>query len=224
MEYINNILLYKPQVKTLAEFDVIQSAFQVLDVADLEKRTIICCWVPGMLIEKYKCYPVGTTINRILDQMNKNPASNDYLTTDLLRQLYNKHMLIYISIFGEHRYTAKYLKTFDKIVVFNFIKKVDRFYCQRWCYLLYDGNSFGQCIRVAHKNSLIAQKLQEEIFKFTSDPPDYFKEAPIFPIVCKNSFRPFSSNIMDEPVQNDTSIFNEDHLDLTSIKTGHNAT
>lgn len=208
MKYINNILLHKPQVKIFPEFDVIQSAFQVLNVANLEKRTVICCWAPGILIEKFKCYPVGTTLNSIIEKMNKNLVSNDYLTADILKQLYNKHMLIYISVFGEqHRGTAKCLQTFDSIVVFNFIKKVDRFYSKRWCYLLYDGTSFGQCIRVAHKNSLIAQKLREEIFKFTIEPPDYFKDAPIFPIVSENSLRPFYSNIIDEqpPIQNHTN-------------------
>ena len=73
----------------------------------------------------------------------------------LIDRIYYKNQLIFLIIFGKHRDMAIKLKCCDTIICYQIVRKPDNFYPGHFSYILHDTSTYGQCIRLAHPNSLI---------------------------------------------------------------------
>ncbi|OTF73040.1 hypothetical protein BLA29_003258, partial [Euroglyphus maynei] len=51
------------------------------------------------------------------------------------------------------------------------VRKADSFYPGHYSYLLHDNITYGQCIRIAHPNSLIEKKMHEKMEEYVQNPP-----------------------------------------------------
>ncbi|UXI17679.1 sushi nidogen and EGF-like domain-containing protein 1 [Sarcoptes scabiei] len=165
-----NKLINEPIIKETSEnTSILHAAFLVLDAIDLDNRTIICCLTPNHFINKtFQSHPI-VSFEKISAKFETNRSKFPF-SLEILEKLYRNSKLIYIIIFGSHRFIAKHLNTSDVIIVYNLYKKPDRFYPGKYSYLLLDGDAFGQCLRVAESQSEIAMSMKNSIDTYFNDP------------------------------------------------------
>lgn len=157
-------LIHNPICKVTDGYSVLNICVQCLDIKHLDKYSLICAWSPTLNSDaSNKCpqFP-PMRLNMILDNIWKNKGHYPFEEIKI-RKLYENRQLIFISVFGKHCSHAKSINNLDTIVVYNLIRKTDPNHPGFYSYLLYDGNTYGQCIRIAEPASLIANSFSEEI-------------------------------------------------------------
>lgn len=134
--------------------EVLNAALLVWNVIDFDKRTIVCCWTPSTeLVAEHPCY-LSMSFNCLASIMEQN-ENRHLFSRRLIGRIYGKNQLIFLIVFGKHRNLAKNLKCCDTIIAYEIVRKADSFYPGHYSYLLHDNITYGQCIRIAHPNSLI---------------------------------------------------------------------
>ncbi|KAI7689975.1 hypothetical protein SSS_02866 [Sarcoptes scabiei] len=156
LKYIMNAVLRPLRNDCL----VVDVAFQILCTFKYDYRYILACY-NGRPFNSFPCIPL-IKFAQIIDSIDAIDESNCY-TEEFLHKIYHNHEITFISVYGSHRCVAMSLQPLDTIIVYNLLIKHDKFNYGKFSYFLYDGQSFGKYIRVAKRNSEIAQRIRAQI-------------------------------------------------------------
>lgn len=135
---------------------VTNTAFQVLAVQPEDKRHIVVCW-NGLPFTKYPCHasvPLDIIIEKL--RLSKRPTEN--YTFDFVERLYKREKLIFITVYGDvHRLTANKLQPMDFIAIYNLVIKPDKYFYQKYSFLMFESEVYGRAIRLCSPKSKIGK-------------------------------------------------------------------
>lgn len=141
---------------------ITHTAFQVVAVEREEKRHIIVAW-NGAPFNNYPCHP-SVSLDLIIEKFSLAKRPKEGYDVDFIRRLYETEKLIFITVYGQnHRLTAHKLQPMDVIVIFGLIVKPDKFFYEKFSFLLFESEIFGRAIRFCSPKSSIG-KLFENSF------------------------------------------------------------